>query len=319
MEASQLAVDSQSLKDFVQSGAAWGLQIRQYRDNPSGQWNNVTAYIPFEEKHQFYHDVMAHDYLKLVVDPLYNEKHPSSDEFINCPVEFSENEGNMLDARSYCYDLYTFDDFRLRLSAKEGPLPDTARLVVEKSCWRGGRYGPWGTWRTIKIRYDSGSRLWLQQDEESDNEPEPEPRATVRASVVSQRKPRDEQNRPSKKRKVKAASTSDRHSTKRQRGAAKLSRVSSPKSTDEGSASPQVHRQLGREALQSTSWTRVQFEPARRPPPKPSNTLVASALALPTTYPQQPEQRRGTLSTEYDGPEDSDRFSSSTTDQDLSD
>ena len=109
MGASQLAVNSQTFQDFVRGGAAWGLQIRQHRNNPAEQWNNVAAYISFKKgdhfhnpgrKAQHYHDVMAGDQLKLVVDPLHNVKHPPSDQCVNCPAEYSDSEGDMLDARA---------------------------------------------------------------------------------------------------------------------------------------------------------------------------------------------------------------------------
>ena len=198
MGASQLAVDAQTFQDFLRGGAAWGLQIRQHHDNPSKQWNNVAAFIPFKEgekekrkpgrKVQSYIDVMAGDRLKLVVDPLYNVKHPPSSssssssaagKYVNCPAEYKGNPGDMLDTQTCCYDLYTFeaeqpknDWFRLRMSAEQSPSsPDTAHLVVERSCWRwdahgrqqrGPRYGYYQKWLTLTVTYDSGSRLWLQ-------------------------------------------------------------------------------------------------------------------------------------------------------------
>jgi len=216
----------------------------------------------------------------------------------------------MLDARSCCYDLYTFDAVpqedvccRVRLSAEEGPSPDIAHLIVEKSCWRWGtepsrlgRYGPWRAWLTMTICYDSGSRLWLQA-EGSVVEHKP------RAVHVAEKNLR-EQNRPSKR---KAKATSHPHprsgaSTKRPRTTA-LSRASSSE-PDEASCSPQGHR---RERERPQPMPPVRFGPATRPPPKPSNSL-ASAPALPTC-PQQPEQRRRALSPECDGPEDTSDFS----------
>ncbi|KAK0701244.1 hypothetical protein B0H67DRAFT_558719 [Lasiosphaeris hirsuta] len=328
MGASQLAVNSQAFGDFYRGGAAWGLQIRQHRDNPLGQWNNVAAYIPFKKGHHFYnqgrkaqryHYVMAGDELKLVVDPLYNVKHPPSDECVNCPPEYNDNEGDMLDTRSCCYDLYTFDAvpqedewFRLRLSAEEGPSPDTAHLVVEKSCWRWGtepgqrgHYGPFRTWLTMNIYYDSGSRLWLQA-EGSVVERKP------RAARVAQRNLR-EQNRPSK-RKAKATSNPDPRSgpsTKRPRNTVLSRESSSEPAEGSGPSQSQGHRR-GEGGLQSIPGP-VRLRPATRPPPKPSNSL-ASALALPTC-PQQPEQRRRAPSPKSDGPEYTGYFSSSHIDQ----
>ena len=194
MGASQLAVDAQTFQDFLRGGAAWGLQIHQHHNNLSKQWNNIAAFIPFKEgekekrkpgrKVQNYIDVMAGDELKLVVDPLYNVKHPPSSssaegKYVNCPAEYKGNPGDMLDTQVCCYDLYTFkaaepkdDWFRLRMSAEQSPSsPDTAHLVVERSCWRwdahgrqqrGPRYGYYQKWLTLTVTYDSGSRLWLQ-------------------------------------------------------------------------------------------------------------------------------------------------------------
>ncbi|KAK4444490.1 hypothetical protein QBC34DRAFT_474691 [Podospora aff. communis PSN243] len=314
MGASQLAVDSQTFEDFVGGGAAWGLQVRQHCDNPSGQWNNVAAYIPFKKKHQFHNpgrkpqkfvDVMAQDGLKLVVDPLYNVKHPPADAYINSPAEHNNNQGDMLDPRSCCYDLYTFTNlppedvwFRLRLSSQEGPTPDTATLVVEKSRWRWGadgergRYGPFQMWLTMRICYDSGSRLWLP--EEGSRIVERKISRGTEGKPSAPAKPK--RGRPSK-RKAKGACNPDCASgppPKRHRNS-ELPRESSSEPEDE--STPQQEPQ-GRKTMRSALGP-VRFGPASRPPPMPPGAS-GPPVAKPQS-PRQPGQYRLTMP-DFDGP-----------------
>ncbi|KAK0616949.1 hypothetical protein B0T14DRAFT_498072 [Immersiella caudata] len=325
MGASQLAVDSQTFRDFVRD-AAWGLQICQRRDNPSGLWNDVAAYIPFKKGHDFHHpgrkpqdfqDVRAGDGLKLVVDPLYNAKHAPSNEHVNCPAEYHDNRGDMLDPRSCCYDLHTFKSvppedvwFRLRLLAEEGQAPDTATLTVERSFWRWGtetgrrgRYGPFQMWLKMTIYYDSGSRLWLPEEGSQIVE------RKFRAAHVAEREQK-EKTKPSKRKAKPIINLDDTPgpSTKRPR-TVDLFRASSSES-EEG-LSPQQEQPQEKERPQSMPWP-VRFGPASRPPPKPSNSAPAPVGPKCT---QQPANQRGAPSFEFDGPEYTGYFSFSNVDQ----